>query len=124
MNNKGQVLVGFVLLLPFLVMLIAYVIDNGALLDAKTRLDEVSKSAIIYGLETSASEDEIKTYITKNEENLDLVEIEITDTISIKLTKTQNGIFSKIIGIDSYTIFSNYEGRMENGEMKLKKIEE
>lgn len=123
MNKRGQALVGFVLLLPFLLIFFAYVIDNGVLLDAKTKLDEVVKSAITYALENDASEDKVKTYIMKNEPELKEIQVEVGDTVHIKLVKEHPGIFSKIIGIASYTMESNYEGTIDEGEMKIKKIE-
>ena len=124
MNRKGQVLVGFVLLLPLIIMLFAYVIDNGVLIRNKNKLDELTRTVVTYALEhREKTESELKEYIRKNESNLDQIEIYLDEDVQIHLVKTVDAIFGNAIGIKQYTISSYYIGEQKEGEIILRKVE-
>ncbi len=48
MNNKGQVLVAFVLLTPIMIMFTALIIDTGILYIDKRKLDYTVRDAVTY----------------------------------------------------------------------------
>lgn len=124
MNRRGQVLVGFVILLPLLVMFIAYIVDNGILAQNKAKLDELTKSVIAYALEDrSRTTEQITKYIVKNESNLKEINVLLDEDVQIQLVKTVPSVFGKAIGIQQYTITSYYEGELKDGEMILRKVE-
>ena len=75
MNNKGQVLVLFVIILPIFLIMISFVIDLGLLAIEKRKLDNSTYDAIEYYLEES---DKAKT-IKLLENNLSDVKININD---------------------------------------------
>lgn len=124
MNRKGQVLVVFVILLPLFMMFIAYIIDNGIIAQNRVKLDELTKSIIIYALEDrSRTTEEVTEYIVKNEPNLKNVNVLLDEDVQIQLVKTVPSVFGKAIGIQQYTITSYYEGELKDGEMILRKVE-
>lgn len=59
MNNKGQALVEFVLILPIFLILLFLVIDFGTIFNAKSQLESTS-SEIVDAFYSGLSENEIK----------------------------------------------------------------
>ena len=76
MNNKGQVLVIFVILLPILLMILGFVVDLGLLSIEKRKISNNTYDAVEYYLE---SNDKDKTINLLND-NLDGVDIKINDS--------------------------------------------
>lgn len=114
----------FVILLPLFMMFIAYIIDNGIIAQNRVKLDELTKSIIIYALEDrSRTTEEVTEYIVKNEPNLKNVNVLLDEDVQIQLVKTVPSVFGKAIGIQQYTITSYYEGELKDGEMILRKVE-
>lgn len=106
MNNKGQTLVLFILLIPLMLMMFGFVIDMGNLYVAKRKLHSTVTDALEYSqkLPTESLEQNIKKHLNLNLENNE-VQIEI-DTSEIKITVTSEvqSLFSFIIGKKSYKI--------------------
>ena len=103
MNNKGQVLVLFVILLPIFLTILALVIDLGLLSIEKRNLDNNTYEAIEYYLEKNDKEKTIKLL----ENNLNDVKIDINDYdqyVTIIVKKDYKSL---------YTIISN------NQEIKI-----
>ena len=50
MNNKGQVLVVFVILLPIFLLILGFVIDYGLLYSEKKNIDDSTHDALNYYL--------------------------------------------------------------------------
>ena len=50
LNNKGQTLVAFIILIPVLIMIFTLVVDLGLLSIEKRKIDNEIKSTITYGL--------------------------------------------------------------------------
>lgn len=124
MNKKGQILVGFVLLLPLIIILFAYLIDNNILVQNKSKLDQITKTVVTYALEhRDKTEVELEEYIKKNEKDLTSIKIILDEDVQIKLTKTIDAIFGNVVGIKTYTISSYYEGEIRDGQIILRKVE-
>ena len=51
LNNKGQSLVMFILILPIILLLIVLVVDIGSIMVKKQELDNVNQLTIEYGLD-------------------------------------------------------------------------
>lgn len=114
MNNKGQVLVIFVILLPIFLMILAFIIDIGLLSIEKRRIDNNAYDAVEYYLDNSDKEKTTKLL----EDNLNDIEININDNgdyVEITVIKDYKGL---------YTIISNdreinitYKGIKETKEI-------
>lgn len=80
LNNKGQSLVMFVMILPILLMIIMMVIDIGKMVQRREELDSVNYILVDYGLdniEINNLEDKLKEILDKNDKSIDIVKINI-----------------------------------------------
>lgn len=99
MNNKGQVLVIFIILMPILIILLTLVVDLGILYIEKRNISNNTQDAIEYYLENKNDiniEQDTKALLNKN---LSDKEIEINDTnesIEITVTKKHKSIYTFI----------------------------
>ena len=118
MNNKGQSLIVFVLLLPIISLIIAITIDLGYLeLDKQNYQNEI-KNTINYGLK-HLDDENIKTkmenILTKNTKGNITVQID-NEIITINIKDKHNSIFNNIFK-KHYNIDITYKGYKETGEI-------
>ena len=77
LNNKGQSLVLFVLLLPIFLIIMTLVFDIGNAICLKLDLDNVNHMAISYGLDNIEEEGIEDTIVDLVKANYDEVEVNI-----------------------------------------------
>jgi uncharacterized protein (UPF0333 family) len=109
LNNKGQVLVAFILLLPLIFIIIASVLDFGLLSIEKRQITNSVNEALKYASSNKQSdilEDEISMMLNKNIKNINTLNtVKESDYFEIDLTCNLSGIFSNILKDKySYTI--------------------
>ena len=118
MNNKGQTLILFVMLLPLLFILLCLVVDIGLLYSEKNKLDNIVKENIKYFLENNIEddEDELNKLLYKNIDNVKIENIDFHDNkLKVEVTKKYKSIFSNILNKDFYKIKVFYIGyKLEN----------
>lgn len=118
MNNKGQTLVIFIVVLPILLLLLTIVIDLGFLYIEKRSIDNDTYDAVLYYLENKNIVDiESKTKNLLNS-NIENCEIKINDNdnfIEITVSKEYKGLYS-IISKDT-SIEVTYKGIKENNKI-------
>ena len=122
MNNKGQSLVTFILLLPLIFLLIAIVYDLGSAQIMKQKIQNDVKSTITYGLKNIENPDikpKMQIMLDKNIEGKKTINIE-NNTIEIKVNFKQNSIFPNIINED-YNINVAYKGSITNKKIRINK---
>lgn len=115
MNNKGQVLVIFVIMLPILLILFTFVVDLGLLSIEKRNISNNTYDAVEYYLENQSNteiENKIKNLLSKNINNIDNIEINNTDTyIEITVIKKYKSL------LKNNEISITYKGNKENSEI-------
>ena len=81
LNNKGQSLVMFIILLPILLLILTLVYDVGNAIYEKDRLSNTNYMVVDYALDNidSIDEDDLNTLILENDNNLDDISIMIID---------------------------------------------
>lgn len=127
-NNKGQVLVAFVLMLPIIIMFCGLIIDCGYLFIEKRKVDNNIKDAITYGLNNIELEEEvIRAKITKilnvNIDDISTLEINIENkSVDINLEKYKKGIFTNIFSKQEYKISSHYKGYINEDKIVIRKV--
>lgn len=125
MNNKGQVLVLFVLLIPVLLLAVAFVIDTGLLYEEKKHIEDSIKEGISYGLNNIESKDletRIKRLITKNIEDIKEIIIDVNnDYLEINVKKDYKGLFSVLFKNNVYEIDSTYYGYINDQKLIINK---
>lgn len=114
MNNKGQVLVIFVILLPIFLMILALVIDLGLLSIEKRKISNNTYDAVEYYLEGNDKEKTIKLL----EDNLDDIDIKINETndyVEIIVTKEYKSLYTIISNDQEVNV--TYKGIKETKEI-------
>ena len=123
MNNKGQSLATFIIILPIIVLLLVLVLDYGLMSVEKRNITSDIKTSIKYGLnnlENSNNSNDIKELIYKNidQNKIKKLDIDITNnSVSIDIIVKYDSIF-KIINNE---IKLSYIGTIENNKIEVKK---
>ncbi len=100
LNNKGQSLVIFVIVLPILLLFISYVFDVITINYERNRLNNVAVQ--IKDNVNTLTDDEIVILVNKNDKKID---VDIKEN-EIKLSKKIKGVFNKITKQEYYNINS------------------
>lgn len=122
MNNKGQMLVLFAVLLPLVLMFVGLIIDTGYLYIEKRKLDLIVKDTVEYGIKNynNTTEEQLHTLLEKNIDNIKEKKIVKQDNmLTIKVLLQKNSIFSFVFGKEKYEISSSYKGMYENNKIKI-----
>lgn len=139
LNNKGQSLVLFILVIPMLFGIMALVIDVGNAISKKNEIDMVIEFVLDYGLDDSEVffsyndkeyfnediinlKDELKILLDYNLVNSDNDILLKDKGITITSETYVEGIFSKVLNIKGFKIKSEYKGYMENNKEVIKKV--
>lgn len=122
MNNKGQSLVTFVLVIPIAVLIFMMIYDIGNMVLLKSELNNINYLAIDYGLSNINEEDvkeRINSLIVKNKSNIENILINIEDNkIYIIL---EDSIDSKISLKKIFKVKSSYVGYFDNDKKKIER---
>lgn len=125
LNNRGQSLVMFILIIPIFLLIMTLVYDVGNAIYEKNKLSNVSYMTIQYGLDNieSIDENELISLIMKNVDNPKLISVLIENgEIEIKSTKDVKGIIGKMFNFDLITVVSEYHGEIINGKKVIERI--
>ncbi len=127
MDNKGQTLVLFVILIPLIFVLLGLVIDIGLLTNEKNKVDNAVKDSIKNSLTTELSnnqtmEEKVVYLINSNVENIIINKIEYKDSILyLNVSKEYKTIFARILNQKKYIIDMKYKAYIENNKVIIKK---
>lgn len=125
MNNRGQTLALFIILIPVLLLFAAFVIDSGVMVRENTKLNSVTKLIInetIDEINDPKINDKIKNLYIRNGIPTDKVIIKIKDnklTISNEYVKTS--MFGYIIDNYEYKVKIKLTGYKENDKIIIEK---
>lgn len=120
MNKKGQVLILFVLSIPVLVLLSAYIVDNVYIAYNKNRLNQINELVIEDASKGILEIDDISEYVNKNDKDIDVKFVYLgEDEVEIILKKDIKSLFGRIIGQDSYSLTSDKKLKMKTNDGPL-----
>lgn len=125
LNNRGQSLVMFVLIIPIFLLIFTLVFDVGTALYEKERLSNTNYMTIEYGLDNidNVNENDLIELIMKNSDNLSNISVVIEDnTILIKLSKNSKGVVGKMFNFDLVEVRSEYKGTFIDGDKRIERI--
>lgn len=114
LNNKGQVLVIFVILLPIFLIILTGIVDIALLNIEKKKLDNNTHDAVEFYLDNyddSNVENDTKELLNKNLKNIDINITDNNEIITIKVIKKYKSIYSVISKKEKLT--SIYTGNKE-----------
>ncbi len=108
MNNKGQSLVTFILILPIIVMVIAFVIDSTLSITEKNKLDGIITNNMKSAIENDIRDEEkIKNAIISNEDMDVLVGI-VDDELRVFAKSKKESVFGKVLNFKYYNLEFKY----------------
>lgn len=126
LNNKGQTLVMFIVIIPILISIMVLVIDLGSAFAKKQELNNVNKLVIEYGLDNLEEENlesDLTSYITMNAKDLSNVKVIVeNNTINVTTKAYIDGIISKALNIDGFEIVSEYHGYLSSEEKRIERV--
>ena len=126
LNNKGQSLVLFIIVLPFLLLTLVLVIDIGRVVVLKQELDNINKIVLDYGLENLDNENlnnEIIELVELNNDGIRDININLVeDRLYVELNTCMDGLFSGLINISIFEVNSSYVGYTENDVKRIERV--
>ena len=135
LNNRGQSLILFVIVLPVLLLILVLVIDIGRVVSLKQELNNISEIVLDYGIDylnndmddnidsISSIENKLIEIIELNKDDIDEIDVRIDNNkINILLSDSVDGIFSSILDIDMFDIKSSYVGYMDNDKKRIERV--
>lgn len=124
LNNKGQSLVMFILIIPILLLMLVIVADVGNALVKKQELDNVNYLTLEYGLEhidELGIEHKMKNIAIKNDDEINNINIVFdTNKITVTIKKEINGVIAnqfKVLELES-----KYIGYIKNGKKIIERV--
>ena len=122
MNNKGQTLVLFVLILPIIVFIMLLVIDVSNMFITKQELNNINKIVLNYGLDIIEEENidsKLEELINKNiSVNEHTIRID-NGIIEVEIKKNIQGIVTKK---KRYEVKSTYKGYIEEDKKVISRV--
>lgn len=123
MNNKGQVLVAFILMIPIILMLTIFIVDVGLQSIEIRRIDNTVRNSVKYGiknLDKENTEATMKSLIMDNLKNIDdaIITVDIDNNYA-KATVTVK--YKGLINITNKTIKIGYYASIKDGKIEINK---
>ena len=103
LNNKGQSLAMFVVIIPIFALLLTLIYDVSSAIYEKNRLSNTSQMVIDYGLDNidNVNENDLINLTIKNMDDLELISVDIKNNyIEVILEKKVTGIIGNMFGFD------------------------
>ena len=122
MNNKGQVLVVFIILIPILFMLIGIIFDVCYAAYEKGKIENNLKYILKTSLENDLSEYEIEELIDKNIDNIENYNISFdNNALSIYIDANVDGVFRNLFDNPIEKISVLYKGYVSNDKIVIER---
>ena len=122
MNNRGQSLVLFVIIVPMVIFILFMIYDIGNMVLLKEKLDNINYLVIDYGLDyvgDSNIQNKLSELINKNKNDIDNVNIIIEDNV-VKIS-LEDKLDNNISLLKNFDVFSKYIGYMEGNKKIIRK---
>ena len=118
MKNRGQTLVFFILLLPIILLVLAFVVDIGNLNNIKKSTNKKIEQIMETGLKNNLTEEDWNQLIEKNFSSIENKKIVLENNrIELFISIPVQTIFSNIMKQSNYKV--TYIGYKENEEIKI-----
>lgn len=118
MNNKGQSLVVFVIIIPLIFIFGVFVFDLAKVYSEKTKLDNVAYDALYYKFTSHQSTSKAKSLVMSNDSS---IKIDVFTENTICLSKDTEPLFGSAVGYEKYTIKTCYVAKVNSGILGIEK---
>ena len=126
LNNKGQSLVLFVVIIPILLFILILVIDIGKAINLKQELNNINKIVLNYGLDKIDEDNlevELKELVKLNNNEIDKINIKFdSDKIYLNISCNMDLIFTSLGDLSLFEITSSYVGYIHDGNKRIEKV--
>ena len=126
LNNKGQTLVLFVVILPVLLLLLVLVIDIGRVITLKLELNNISEIVLDYGLDKLEEEnlrDDLINLVKLNKKDINNVNIEIIENkIYLRMSHNSDSLFKKMVNVSSFKVKTSYVGYLLDNKKRIERL--
>lgn len=126
LNNKGQSLVLFVVIIPILLFILILVIDIGKAINLKQELNNINKIVLDYGLdnlEQDELEEELTELVKLNNNEIDKIDIRFDDDkIYLNIVCDMDLMFTSIADVSLLEVTSSYVGYIQDGNKRIEKV--
>lgn len=124
LNNKGQSLVLFVLIIPIILLIFVIVIDFGNAFVSKQELDNVNYLATYYALDhinDANIEYKLVNMLYANNDNISQISVSVNgNEVKIVTKSSVNGIFAN--NFEILEISSSYIGYLKNNKKIIERV--
>ena len=120
MNNRGQSLIMFVLILPLIALFIAFFIDSTLSLMEKNKLDGIITSNIESSLENDIRDEEKIAISIKKNEDVNVFVSVVDDELHVIVESRKKSVFGKLLNFKNYQLEYNYCGDYITKEINKK----
>ena len=123
MNNKGQVLVAFILMIPIILLMCVAITDVGLMNIESRRVNNTVRNSVKYGinnLDKTNIKDTMKSLIMDNLKNVDSVSIDV-DIDNSYAKATVKVKYKGLINITNRDITSSYYANINDGKVTINK---
>ena len=122
LNNKGQSLVMFILLIPIMCLVMVLVIDIGNLYCEKKEVDSIGYLVCDYGL-SHYNDDNVLNNMVKlaglNNNKLSEVSVNIKDNnVDVIIGEDVNGMLGKLFDFNIFSVNVHYSCNIESGNIE------
>lgn len=115
MNNKGQSLVIFILVLPLFLTIVFCIKDLYTVRYEKNKLRSLAQTSILYIMKDNKSYEDVRRFINSNDKDINILDISNT---SITLKKEVPSVFSNLVK-KNYNVKVTMNGKYENNLLKI-----
>lgn len=126
LNNKGQSLTLFIVVIPILLLILILVIDIGRVITIKRELSNISDIVLDYGLDHLDEDDldkKLEELIELNKNDIDNIELIVEEErIYLNFVEKSEGILSGFVNISIFDVKTSYVGYIENNEKRIEKM--
>ena len=126
LNNKGQSLILFIMIIPIMLLILIFIIDIGRAISLKYELINISDIVLDYGLDhmdENGLVNQLEELVIINKNDIDDVSINIIDDkIYIKLYERYEGMFSSLIDVSIFEIKTSYVGYILEEEKRIESL--
>ena len=123
MNNKGQVLVAFILMIPIIILMCVAITDVGLMNIESRRVNNTVRNSVKYGinnLDKTNIKDTMKSLIMDNLKNVDSISIDV-DIDNSYAKATVKVKYKGLINITNRDITSSYYANINDGKVTINK---
>lgn len=121
MNNKGQTLIIFVILIPLILIVFAFIVDTGMMLHEKQKAESVV-DLVLKDAMAKKNTNRIKEFLEKNDIPTEKVQIiDQENTIKLQIEYSISSIFGKLVGIDHYDIQVKKKAYYDKEQIRIEK---